>query len=255
MTPGMTGLDPIPTVLGGAMPAAIAVSLLAGLVAFASPCMLPLVPGFLAHLSDANAHPAGAVRRRTAVAGAALFTLGFSAVYIAGAVLFSTVGALLAEHRSALMRVGGIAVIALALMFLGVGPQGGWRPRWKPRPGLASSPMLGVVFGIGWAPCSGPTLGAVMALATTTADTAATSRGVVLAAAYCAGLGLPLLALAAGATGANRVAAALRRHRVAMHRTGGAVLLLTGALMASGAWDTLVAILQARMVTSFSTAL
>ncbi|WP_082553329.1 cytochrome c biogenesis CcdA family protein [Phycicoccus sp. Root101] len=237
------------------MPAAIAISGLAGLIAFASPCMLPLVPGILAHLTDANSTSRPAIRRRTAVIGAALFTVGFSAVYIAGAVLFSSVGALLLEHRSVLLRTGGVMVIVLALVFLGVGPQTGWRPRWKPRPGLASSPLLGLVFGLGWAPCSGPTLGAVMALATATADTAATSRGVILAIAYCAGLGLPLLALAAGATGANRLATALRRRRLAMHRIGGVVLLVTGMLMATGLWDTLVATLQTRLVSSFTTAL
>ena len=246
------------TVASGALPVAFAVALVAGLVSFASPCVLPLVPGFLGYvtgLSDVALVKRG---RGRLFLGALLFVLGFSLVFVAGAAFFASVGALLVEHRTALMRVGGVLVILMALVFLGVGGLGTQRtfaPRWRPRAGLIGAPVLGMVFGLGWAPCTGPTLGAVMTLATTSGDEHAVTRGVVLALAYCLGLGVPFLLIALGYSRAGRASGWLKRHHRGIQVTGGVLLLAVGVLLVSGLWDTVTTTFQTRLVENFRTVL
>ena len=152
------------TITSGALPLAVLLALAAGFVSFASPCVLPLVPGFLGYVTGLSGVTLDQRGRSRLMLGALLFVLGFSAVFIAVAVTVSTVGALMKEHQSLLMRLGGVIVILMAVMFMGVGSQRTFAPRWKPAAGLAGAPLLGMVFGLGWAPCTGPTFGAIIAL-------------------------------------------------------------------------------------------
>jgi cytochrome c-type biogenesis protein len=241
------------TIASGALPVAVAVALLAGLVSFASPCVLPLVPGFLGYVTGLGDVALERRARSRMVTGALLFVAGFSAVFIATTAFLASVGAALVEHRTLLMRVGGALVVVMALVFLGAGSQRELRLHLRPAAGLAGAPLLGAVFGIGWAPCTGPTLGAVMLLATTTGDGQAVARGVVLAAAYCLGLGLPFVLVAAGFQRFGRLSAALRRHQRGIQLFGGALLLAVGVLLLTGLWEDLTRALQTQLVTGFET--
>jgi cytochrome c-type biogenesis protein len=250
--------DASTTIAAGALPLALSVALVAGFVSFASPCVLPLVPGFLGYVTGLSDVALARRGRGRLFLGALLFVLGFSAVFIAGAAAFASLGAALIEQRVLLMRVGGALVIAMALVFLGVGGLGTQRtfgPRWKPRAGLVGAPLLGMIFGLGWAPCTGPTLGAVMTLATTTGDEHAVTRGVVLAAAYCLGLGLPFLLIALGYSRAGGASSWLRRHHRGIQLLGGVLLLLVGVLLVTGLWDTVTTTIQTRLVNGFTTVL
>lgn len=267
------------TVAGGNIVLAVAIAAAAGLVSFASPCVLPLVPGFLGYVTGLGG-PSGPARttarrgrrtgperrgasgRRTSaggsrgasgrsrvVLGAALFVLGFSVVFLAAMVLATSFGLALIEYRRELQVAGGVLVIALALVFLGLGGQRRLAPRWRPRAGLWGAPLLGAIFAIGWTPCSGPTLGVISVLAAT--DSPSLGRGLALGAAYCLGLGLPFLLIAAGWSRAERASAWLRRHQRLLHGLGGALLLVVGVLLVTGWWDTLVTELQRRLVGGF----
>ena len=194
-------------------------------------------------------HPA---ERTRVLAGAALFVLGFSAVFVAYGAAFGTLGTALVRYGGTTTRVLGAVVVVMGLLFLGVGRllpgrlgalvQGEARVRWRPAAGLAGAPLLGAAFGLGWSPCLGPTLAAVQALAL---DAASPWRGVLLGLAYCAGLGVPFLLVAAGLGRTSRTLGVLRRHRVAIGRTGGLVLLVVGVMLVTGAWSTWLAGLQA----------
>lgn len=238
------------TVATGALPLALVVAVLAGLVSFASPCVLPLVPGFLGYVTGAAPQaPERRAAQSRVVLGTLLFVLGFSVVFVLEAMFVTTLGRVFIEHRMLLMRLGGVAVIAMGLIFLGAGRQRTLAPRWRPRMGLAGAPALGAVFGIGWTPCSGPTLGAVIALATATDPSL--PRAVALAGAYCLGLGLPFLAIATAWDRAARFNAFLRRHSVLIHRLGGGLLLVVGVLLLTGWWDALTTWLRIHTILGF----
>lgn len=247
--------DVVDTVTAGALPVAFAVALLAGLVSFASPCVLPLVPGFLGYVTGLGEVALAQRAKSRMVLGALLFVAGFSAVFIATTAFLASIGAALVEHRTLLMRLGGILVILMALVFIGAGSQRELRLHFKPAAGLAGAPILGAIFGIGWAPCTGPTLGAVMLLATTTGDQQAVTRGVILAAAYCLGLGVPFLLIAAGFQRFGRISAALRRHQRGIQLLGGALLLAVGVLLVTGLWEDWTRTLQTGLVNGFRTVL
>lgn len=250
------------------------VALAAGIVSFASPCVLPLVPGFLGYVTGMGARAVPAREGPTAAGagqptatlertdrartmlGAALFVLGFSAVFIVGTLLASAAGAALRDYSALLTRLGGGLVIVLALVFLGVGAQWSWAPRFKPQAGLAGAPVLGVVFGLGWAPCMGPTYAVIYALATNLAgDSGLVARGAVLGVAYCLGLGTPFILIAGGWQKALSASVWLRRHQRAVHIAGGLLLLAVGLLLVSGAWDVLVRQIQTALVSQFRTVL
>jgi cytochrome c-type biogenesis protein len=251
------------TVTGGPLLLAAGVAALVGVVSFASPCVLPLVPGYLSYvtgLAGADAGAAGpaagarggsAVRTAAAVrgsrlrtlAGAALFVLGFTAVFVSYGVLFGGLGRLLVEHQRAIERALGVLTIVLGLAFLGAVPglQREARIRRLPAAGLAGAPLLGMVFGLGWTPCIGPTLGAVQTLAVSSASA---GRGALLSAAYCLGLGVPFVLTAFGFRWAVGAVGLLRRHaRLVMH-IGGGLLIAVGALLATGLWDRWVIVLR-----------
>jgi cytochrome c-type biogenesis protein len=242
-------------VTDGPLFVAAGVAALVGLISFASPCVLPLVPGYLAYVSglvgagSAAAAPAReggsggtatAVRtevspRARMVLGAVLFVLGFTAVFVAFGAAFGGLGRLLLEYSDVLNRVFGVVTILVGLGFLGWLPllQRTQRLSVRPAAGLAGAPLLGIVFGLGWTPCLGPTLSAVYSLAFTEATAA---RGALLGIAYCLGLGIPFVLVALGARWAMGATSFLRRHARTVTQVGGAVLVVVGLLLVTGAW-------------------
>jgi cytochrome c-type biogenesis protein len=239
---------------------AVLVALAAGAVSFASPCVVPLVPGYLAYLAglvgaqtppmtEAEAADAARGRDRWRVAGAAaLFVCGFTVVF--GVILVGVVrlADALTTNEQLLQRAGGAVTVVMGLAYLGLLPALSVerRPHLVPRAGLWGAPLLGAVFGLGWVPCIGPTLAGVVAVAAGTGG--GSLRGVALTVAYCAGLGVPFVLIALGAAGAVRALAWLRRHVRAVQLGGGALLVLVGLLLLTGLWGTLVAQLQSALV-------
>ncbi|MGC4176099.1 cytochrome c biogenesis CcdA family protein [Demequina sp.] len=232
------------TVLTGSLLAAIPIAILAGLVSFASPCVVPLVPGYLGYVSGMAGADVGAKNRRPRlVLGVLLFIAGFSAVFIVLGVAVSALGAQVQAQIDVISRILGVVVILMGLAFMGAVPflQNERRMHVSPRAGLAGAPVLGVAFGLGWAPCIGPTLAAVLTLSLTEGSQ---GRGIILAIAYCLGLGLPFLALAFWIEHSSKVLGWLRKHRLALMRVGGALLIILGVLLVTGLWSNLTGLLQ-----------
>ncbi|MER5420923.1 cytochrome c biogenesis CcdA family protein [Streptosporangium roseum] len=227
------------TVAGGSLALALPIALAAGLVSFLSPCVLPLVPGYLSYVTGMSADP----KRGRMVAGIALFVLGFAAVFVAGGALFGGLGAALLGNADVITRVLGALTVVLGLAFMGVVPglQRDFRIHRLPAAGLAGAPLLGVVFGLGWTPCIGPTLGVVLTLGLTEGSA---GRGALLAFAYALGLGLPFLAAGLAYRKALHTFKALRRHSQLITRVGGVMLVAVGLLLVTGLWGELIMTMQ-----------
>ncbi|MFI9584876.1 cytochrome c biogenesis CcdA family protein [Streptomyces sp. NPDC052236] len=232
------------TVFGGALLLALPIAVLGGLVSFFSPCVLPLVPGYLSYVTGVSGSDLAEAKRGRMVAGASLFVLGFTAVFVSGGALFGYFGSTLQGHREVISRVLGVLMILLGVFFMGMLPwltQREFRLHKRPVTGLAGAPVLGVLFGVGWTPCIGPTLSAVQVLA---ADQASAGRGAILTVAYCLGLGLPFVLAAVAFRKALGAFGWVKRHYVWVMRAGGIMMVATGLLLVTGVWDSLVQDMQ-----------
>jgi cytochrome c-type biogenesis protein len=265
-------------VTDGPLLLAVPVAALAGLVSFASPCVLPLVPGYLSYVagltgSELNelAEPGGQVqvedvaegdtlvrvatapakvrRRSRVVAGALLFVLGFTVIFVAYGAAFGSLGTALRRHERGIEQVLGVVTIIMGLAFAGAFSRfmvanRQWRLPWLPARGLVGAPLLGALFGIGWTPCLGPTLAAVQGLAFNSATAA---RGATLSAAYCIGLGVPFVLVAVGLRAGLGALAVVRRHSRTVMVIGGLLLIATGLLEVTGEWNHLIIQLRAHL--------
>ncbi|WP_022884677.1 cytochrome c biogenesis CcdA family protein [Glaciibacter superstes] len=228
-------------VFSGQLLLAIPVAVLAGLVSFASPCILPLVPGYLAYIggfTDGSSSAKKGDRRGQGrlLAGVALFILGFTLVFVLTGVVFGAAGFWLNQYRDLITRIAGVVVILLGLVFVGQFrfAQRTVKSQWRPRMGLAGAPVLGAVFAVGWTPCTGPTLTAINSLSLTTGSP---WQGGLLALFYGLGLGVPFLIIALGFSWATGAVSFLKRHIRVINLLGGLVLVLIGVLMVSGLWN------------------
>jgi cytochrome c-type biogenesis protein len=240
------------TITDGSLLLALPLALAAGAVSFLSPCVLPLVPGFLSYVTGMTGVDLADRHRGRLLAGALLFVAGFTVVFVSAGVFVGAFGVFLIDHRRLLQEILGSLTIVLGLAFMGAVPwfQRDLRVHRRPSLGLLGAPMLGVLFGLGWSPCVGPTLTAVLALSL---DGGSATRGGILAVAYSLGLGLPFVLVALAF---RRVMGALgwvKSHYVWVMRLGGAMLVTIGVLLVSGVWNDMTVQMQI-WVNSFSPA-
>ncbi len=272
-------MNPIDAVADGSLLIAIPIAVLAGLISFLSPCVLPLVPGYLGFIGGAVApRPAAPESRRIArssedsgenlrrsvesptqdaavatdaaaptrgrlLLGVVLFIAGFTAVFMAVAMLGGTLGRFLLEYADIITRVLGVVIIALGLVFIGVFglAQRTVRPQVRSSAGLIGAPLLGVALGIGWTPCIGPTLAVILGMSF---DQASAGRGALLGLAYSLGLGIPFILITLGFGWATRSVGFLRRHIRLVNLIGGGLLIVLGLLMVTGVWTAIMSQLQ-----------
>jgi cytochrome c-type biogenesis protein len=224
-------------VTDGPLLVAAGVAALVGLIGFLSPCVLPLVPGYLSYVAGLSGTTAtDQHNQRRMVAGALLFVLGFTAIFVAEGVLFGSLGAAIRDHALTIERVLGAVTIVMGVVFLGgIGVlQREVRIHRLPRAGLVGAPLLGAAFGLAWAPCLTPTFGAVYSLAF---QQATAGRGAFLMLCYCLGLGIPFVLVALGVGWVAGALGFLRRHGRCVSQVGGVLLIVIGLLLLTGTWN------------------
>jgi cytochrome c-type biogenesis protein len=233
------------TVSDGPLLVAAAVAALVGVIGFLSPCVLPLVPGYLSYVAGLSGDAENPSQRRM-VFGALLFVLGFTAIFVGQGAAFGELGLSITEHRLGIEQILGAVTIVMGVVFLGGIPflQRELRFHRLPRAGLLGAPLLGAGFGLAWAPCLTPTYGAVytMAISQGTAG-----RGAFLTAFYCLGLGIPFILVALGFGWVTSVLGFVRRHRAWVSGIGGVLLIAIGVLLVTGEWDHLMNVLRANV--------
>ena len=239
-------MSPGEIVLSGSMLLALPIALLAGMITFLSPCVLPLVPGYLGYVAGS------AAPRSKVIAGSLLFVLGFTAVFVSLGVLAGTAGLLFVSQNSWVQLVLGLLVVVFGLAMIGQFKflQRTIKLPFSPKLGLAGAPLLGVVFALGWTPCIGPTLSAVLVLASDAGDPA---RGAILATVYSLGIGIPFVLIAAGFNWATKSVAFVKQHIRTFNLVGGGMLIVIGILLMTGLWSRFVSWIQ--VVTSGFTVL
>ncbi|QEV19509.1 cytochrome c biogenesis CcdA family protein [Streptomyces alboniger] len=237
-------VGPNETVLSGALLLAIPIAVLGGLVSFFSPCVLPLVPGYLSYVTGVSGQDLGEARRGRMAAGAGLFVAGFTVVFVTVTTSFGAIGRTLKLHQGTINTTLGVVMIVLGLFFMGLMPwltQREFRFHKRPAIGLAGAPIVGALFAVGWTPCVGPTLASVLALSAEDADP---QRGAILGVAYSLGLGLPFILAAVAFRKALGAFGWVKRHYVWVMRVGGTMMIVTGLLLVTGVWDSIVQDMQ-----------
>jgi cytochrome c-type biogenesis protein len=245
----------IATTLPASLFAAIPLAIAAGFISFASPCVLPLVPGYLAFLSGAAGRLEGRSGRGRAFIGSIAFIAGFTIVFVSFGALFGDFGERLNAHLRILEIVFGVVTIGLGLFFAGLWPSS-WLNRERrihhlPRASIVGAAALGFTFGLGWTPCIGPTLSAILFLASASSGATAL-RGSVLALFYCVGLGIPFLVAALATEWMSVASTWLRRHAKVIGLIGGLLLIAIGVCEITGWWHTFVLWLQTHLPSTSS---
>lgn len=241
----------LPSSLLAAFPLAFA----AGVVSFVSPCVLPLLPGYIAFLSGAAGQTGGPAGKGRTVIGSLAFVVGFAVVFVSFGALFGGLGRSLSTHQRELEIVFGVITVVLGLFFAGWWPAH-WLLRERrvhhlPRASVIGAALLGFTFALGWTPCIGPTLAAILGLAASSSGATAI-RGSMLAFVYCLGLGLPFVGAAFATEWMASTSRWLRRHQKVIGRIGGIMLILIGIAEVTGAWQAFVLWLQVHLPSSTS---
>lgn len=236
------------TVGSGSLVIAAPIAVLAGLVSFFSPCVLPLIPGYFSYMTGVGVQDLSSARRSRMLLGSVLFVLGFSVVFVSGGLLFGSIGQELFQYQRQISIVMGVVVIVLGFAFMGFIPlmQREIKVHAVPAVGLGVAPLLGALFGLGWIPCVSPTLGTVLTLANSEGTA---GRGALLSFVYCIGLGLPFIVAALAFARFMRAMTWFKAHQRAISIAGGLMLVLVGVLLVTGLYDQMVNELR----TSFGT--